>query len=384
MKADTILQHLGEEVHYAGAVTPPIFQTSLFVHDDLAGLRTLLNDPCDGQESYVYSRVGNPNLTMAEKKLAALEGTEAALLFNSGMAAISAAILCSVKSGDHVVCIETAYGPSCSFLRDYLPKFGVTTTFVNGDCLDEIKAACRPETTFMLLESPSSILFRLQNLRAITDFAKSRGIRTAIDNSYHSPILQNPARLGVDIVLHSATKFISGHSDVVAGAFCASKEICNEVTNREGQWLGGRLGPFEAWLLLRGMRTMRLRVEESVRQGERLFAYLQTRPEIAEIYHAGDPSGSHYEVAKTQCKGFVSLMSFRPKVQDPDKIAKFCESLELFGLGVSWGGFESLVIPIHGKPSDWETEQWVIRLYIGLEDFDDLRADLDRAFAHLA
>lgn len=384
MRRDTKLQHLGEEVHHLGAVTPPIFQTSLFVHDTFDSLRGKLTNEDNEKETYVYSRVGNPNLTMVEKKLAMLEGTEDALVFGSGMAAISAAILHGVRAGDHVVCVDTAYGPTRSFLVEYLPGIGVETTMVVGVDSEEIFGAVRENTKLIYLESPSSVLFRIQDLAVVTGFARERGILTLIDNSNCSPIFQNPAAMGVDIVLHSATKYLAGHSDVVAGALCASREICRAIELREGQWLGARLAPFDAWLLLRGMRTLRLRVEEAQRVGKELFEFLRGRDEVAEIYYSGDPEHPQAGLIARQQTGHTSLVTIIPRRQEEERVRAFLEKLEVFQMGVSWGGYESLAVPIFGKPMDWPEEKWAIRFYAGLEDIEDLKEDIDQAFAALA
>ena len=384
MRPDTVLQHLGEEAHYCGAVTPPIFQTSLFVHDTVESLRGMISDPTESQEKYVYSRMGNPTLRSAEKKLAALEGTEDALLFSSGMAAISAAIMQCVRPGDHVVCVDSAYGPTRNFLTEYLAAWGVETTFVVGEDAEEFRRAARPNTRLFYLESPSSVLFRFQDLRAVCGLAKERGLKTVADNSYATPLFQQPYKLGVDIVVHSATKYIAGHSDVVAGALCASEETCQAVVMGEGQYFGGRLAPFEAWLLQRGLRTLRLRVQHAEKQGRAVFEFLRSRREVERIFHAADPEGEGHSLFQTQMEGSTALVSFMPVVQDEAKVTAFCEALDLYQIGVSWGGFESLVVPIHGKPMDWPDEKWVIRLYSGLEDIGDLLADLDQAFRHLA
>lgn len=384
MKRETLLQHLGEEFHHEGAVTPPIFQTSLFVHDRLETLRQKIDDPTLEPDRFVYSRVGNPTLRLVEKKLAMLEKTESALVFGSGMGAISASLLHCVSAGDHVVAVDTAYGPTRLFLTEYLTDFGVDATFVTGEDIAEVEAALRPNTKVLYLESPGSVLYRIQDLRAMAELARARGIKTLADNSYCTPLFQNPAELGVDIVIHSATKYLAGHSDLVAGAICSSHQICNAIALREGQWLGGRLSPFDAWLLLRGMRTLSLRVQEAERQGKRLFEFLKARPEVEGIYFAGDPEHPHRAIIDSQQTGSTALVTFTPKSQDPERIREFCESLELFQLGVSWGGYESLVVPIYGKAMDWDSEKWVIRLYPGLEHFDDLAEDLASQFHLLA
>lgn len=376
MRRDTLLQHLGEEKHHLGAVTPPIFQTSLFVQDDFDRFRGKLQNVATDERNYVYSRTGNPNMTMVEKKLAMLEGTESALVFASGMAAITAAILHCVRAGDHVVCVDTSYGPTRSFLTEYLPSLGVETTYVVGNDSEEIFEATRENTKLIYLESPSSVLFRVQDFAAVTEFARERGIKTITDNSNCTPIFQNPSAMGVDIVVHSATKYLAGHSDVVAGVVCSSAETCTEIEVREGQWFGGRLAPFDSWLLLRGMRTLRLRVEEAERQGRKLFEFLKGRDEVAEIFYTGDPNHPQKDLIAKQQTGHTSLVTIIPKRQEEEAVKQFLEGLNVFQMGVSWGGYESLAAPIFGKPMDWPEDKWAIRFYAGLEDMEDLTEDI--------
>lgn len=382
MQRDTLIQHLAEGKSGSAPVVPPIVQTSLFTHKDLDSFWGAMFGPGPDAKEHIYSRVGNPTVAIAEKKLAALEGTEAAMLFSSGMAAISAALLSCLKSGGHVIYVDTCYGPTKQFIEQWLPRFGVTSTSVSGRSLEEIEAAVRPETQAIYLESPSSVVFRLQDLRAITSMARERGISTLIDNSYCSPILQQPHQMGVDLVCHSATKFISGHSDVVAGLVCGTKARIQAILDQEGQWLGAALPPFPAWLLLRGLRTLPLRIRASQECGHALFTFLQGRDEVEEIFHVGDPENPDRELRDRQQTGSVSLLSFRPKNQSLDAIKAFCHSLKIFQIGVSWGGFESLVVPIPLRATP-EPGDWVIRLYGGLEDPEDLCADLAQAFPHL-
>jgi cystathionine beta-lyase/cystathionine gamma-synthase len=384
MRRDTQLQHLGEETHHLGAVTPPIFQTSLFVQPNFDTFRGKLDDPTKSRERYVYSRVGNPNLTMVEKKLAMLEETEAALVFASGMAAITAAILHCARSGDHIVCVDTAYGPTREFITNYLPSLNIEHTFVLGNDSQGFIEACRPNTKLIYLESPSSVLFRVQDFEVITAFAKENGIKTITDNSNATPLYQQPHTMGVDIVVHSATKYLSGHSDVVAGVVCSNAETCREIELREGQWFGGRLAPFDAWLMLRGMRTLRLRVEEAQRMGKLLFDYLNTKTVFEEILYTGNPNHPQADLIAKQQSGHTSLITVIPKIQTEEATKNFLEALQIFQMGVSWGGYESLAVPVHGKTMDWPTEKWAIRFYAGLEDIEDLIEDIEQAIHHLA
>lgn len=384
MRRDTLLQHLGEESHQLGAVTPPIFQTSLFVQPDFDTYRGKNDDPNKPRERYVYSRVGNPNLTIVEKKLAMLEKTEAALVFASGMAAITAAIMHCVKAGDHIVCVDTAYGPTREFLTHYLPKLNIETTFVVGTDPQEIIDACKPNTKLIYLESPSSVLFRIQDFASITAHARAKNIKTITDNSNPTPLFQQPHIMGVDIVVHSATKYLCGHSDVVAGALCSTAEICNEIEQREGQWFGGRLAPFDAWLMLRGLRTLKIRVQEAQTMGKLLFDYLKSKDVFRSILYTGDPNHPQADLIAKQQSGHTSLVTVIPKNQSEEAVGKFLDALQVFQMGVSWGGYESLAVPVYGKPMDWEQDTWAIRFYAGLEDIEDLTADIEQAIHHLA
>lgn len=383
MNIETLLQHLGEEEHYAGAVTPPIFQTSLFVHESVADFKSKHENELERPKGYVYSRVGNPNLNMVEAKVAALEKTEECRIFCSGMAAISAAILSVIESGAHIVCVDTAYGPTQMFLRDYLPKFNVETTFVEGLSVEEVLDAVQDNTKLIYLESPGSILFRIQDFRRICEFAKSRGIKTITDNSYSSPIFQQPATMGVDLVVHSATKYLVGHSDVVAGVVAGTKADLNHIMKFEGQLLGGLLPPFPAWLMLRGMRTLKIRMMEAQRMGNVMAKWLKSRPEVETLYHAGDPDHPQLGLIEQQMQGSTSLISFMPKIQNEKAIHAFLDALKVFQLGVSWGGYESLAVGLEMKTLSWESPRWIIRLYCGLENEADLQADLEQAIANL-
>ncbi len=376
-RPDTILQRYAEDEHVEGAVTPPIFQTSLFVFPDCESFAASFDQQSLDRPRYVYSRVANPTCEIAERKIAALEHMGAAKLFGSGMGAISAAIMSCVKAGDHVVCIDTVYGPTKEFLRDYLPQFGVTTTFVPGS-LDDYMAAATPETTCFYLESPSSILFRIQDLEAIAAFAKSRGIATIIDNSYCSPYFQQPADFGIDIVVHSATKYIAGHSDVVAGALATSEERMRSLIAKEVSLFGGALAPMPAWLLLRGLRTLGLRMKHARETGRTVAHWLRERPEVSEVFFPGFDDHPSRDLAEKQMQGTGSLLTFAPKVQDEARLRRFANDLKMFQLGVSWGGYESLCVFMPQHPVDWPEPRWVVRLYCGLEDVDDLLGDLDR------
>lgn len=377
----TLLQHFGEEEKVLGAVTPPLFQNSLFVFDDIRELAGLLVKH-DDEQPFVYSRISNPTLDVVEKKLAMLEGTESCKIFSAGMMAISAAVLSNVNSGDHIVALDTNYGPAISLFKEFLPRFGVTTTFVDGRSTQELFAAIKPETKVVYLESPSTFFFRLQDLEAIAKECKTRGITTICDNSYCTPIFQQPAKFGIDIVVHSASKYLGGHSDITAGVLCTSRARIDKMLEPAGEIpiITGTLAPFSAWLLGRGMRTLELRMRAAERMGNTIACWLEDRSEVEVVHHPGLPNFPQRALFTKQMKGSGGLLSFEPKTQDREKCFDFVNALRIFQRGVSWGGFESLAIAALAQPSDYKEQRNIIRLYCGLEDAGDLIADLERAF----
>jgi cystathionine beta-lyase len=382
MDPSTLLTHFAEDEAILGAVVPPIFQNSTFVFESTEELLDQM-DNRPGEAPHHYSRFSNPTLEICERKLAALEGTESCKLTGTGMAAMTIAISAHVSAGDHVVAVDTCYGPVRKFLRDYLAKFGVAHSFVDGLCLEKIESALRPETRLIYLETPSSLLFRLQDVEAIARLARERGITTILDNTYNTPLHFTPHALGIDLVCHSATKYLGGHSDLMAGAICGTRERMERIVAQELGFFGSVLHPFSAWLLLRGMRTLPLRMRHHEEAGNRVAAWLEERPEVARVHHLGLPSYPQRELFLKMLKGSGGIFSFEPKVQDKTRIFAFCDALRLFKRGISWGGHESLVVPQPVCPSDYPEERWIVRLHCGLENPEDLVQDLEQALAQL-
>lgn len=372
---ETICAHWGEDrTQYQGAVIPPIYQNSLFT-----------SSTCEGRNEWIYTRVSNPTTDVTEAKIAALEGGEQARCFGSGMAAISAAILSCIKAGDHVIAPETSYGPTRQFLADYLKRFGVTTTFIDGCDPQEWQDALLPNTTLLYLESPSSMIMKQQDLAAVVEIAKAQGAATICDNSWASPIFQTPLRFGVDLVLHSATKYLGGHSDIVAGVVIGSKERMQKMVGEEGCLLGAVLDPFASWLMLRGLRTLPIRMERHQQNARRLAQALYDHPAVANVHYPGLPSYPQQELTCKQLRGTSGLFSFELKAQGKEETYRFINALRYFGIGCSWGGFESLAIPWTAPPKllglTGTTPRWLVRVHIGLESVDDLWADLENALA---
>lgn len=374
---ETLCAHAGDDPsRWLGAPVPPIYQNSLFTCPDV---EAFLGRAGRQPETYDYSRVANPTTDVLESKLAALEGVEAARCFASGMAAVSAAIMSCVRAGDHLVAVDTVYGPTRKLLSEYLPRYQVSTTYVPGTDPQQFVDALRPNTRLIYLESPSSLVFELQDLAAVAALARERGIVTAIDNSWASPYFQNPAELGIDLVLHSATKYLGGHSDLVAGVVLGSAERLRELCAWEGQLLGGMLDPFAAWLMLRGVRTLPVRLDRHQQSATAIARFLEAHPKVARVYYPGLQSHPQHELALRQMRGCSGLLSFALKEPGLEPVRRVVDALQYFGIGVSWGGFESLAIPITLPGSPAEDPAWGIRLHIGLETVDDLRADLDAA-----
>ena len=381
-----ILNHLGED-RAAGfdAVVPPIVQSGNFTYPTVAAMRATVQQE---MERPLYSRGFNPTVAMLRAKLAALEGTEDALVLSSGSAAVAAAVMSFVKAGDHIVCVEKPYSWTKKLLVELLDRFNVEHTFVDGTDAENYRRAMRPNTTFFITESPNSLTFALQDLRAIAAIARAHGITTLCDNSYSSPLFQRPADLGMDLVVHSATKYLNGHSDVVAGVVAGSRKHIRQVMSKEFMTLGAVPSPHDAWLMMRGLRTLELRVNRSADSAEQVAAFLEAHPRIRRVYWPGSASHPQHALAKTQMRRAAGLMSIELDAPDEAAVERFCDALQRFLMAVSWGGHESLMIPTIGfynipgranPPAPWT----FVRFYVGLEDPEWLWEDLEQAMEEL-
>ncbi|MGV3614994.1 MAG: trans-sulfuration enzyme family protein [Fimbriimonas sp.] len=378
----TRIAHFGEEEKIHGAVVPPIFQNSLFLFDQMDELLQAISAPAKSPPHH-YSRLSNPTVDLAAQKIAMLEGAEAGKVMGSGMGAISLAVLSCVRQGSHVITVDTAYKPLRNMLSVLLPRFGVTHTLVDGRNKEEILDAVRPETSLIYLEPPSSLVFRMQDVAPIAAYAREKGISTVLDNTYSTPLHFQPLSVGVDLVCHSASKYLGGHSDITAGAVVGSRKRIEGLIQTELDIFGSHLAPFPAWLLTRGMRSLKVRLQHHEASANAVAAWLESRPEVEVVHHLGLPSYAQRDLVEKYMSGTGGLFSFEPKVQDPERIKAFCDALTLFGRGVSWGGFESLVIALPMSASGYESTRWFVRLYCGLEETEDLIRDLEQAMAHL-
>lgn len=368
-----------DERHH-GAITMPIYQNSLFAYPTYEEFENAFKALLD---NHLYSRGNNPTVSFLEHKLAELEGAEKARCFASGMAAISAAIMSQVQQGDHVICVSQAYGPTREFLSTYLVKFGVETTFVDGRSIDNFKAALQPNTKLFYLESPTSGLMELQNLSECAALAKSVGARSIIDGTWATPCFQSPLALGVDLVVHSITKYLSGHSDCVGGVILGSAELMDKIGYSEYMLLGGLMTPQTAVLVSKGLRTLPLRMQRHEESGLLLAEYMSRKPYVKRVNHPGLTSHPQYELGQRQMKGYSSLFSF---VTDEPlaKMKEWANRLHYFKIGVSWGGFESLVT-VNSLAGEHEGDtSTLVRLYVGMESPKDLMADIDQAWESLA
>jgi cystathionine beta-lyase/cystathionine gamma-synthase len=365
--------------HEHHPVVGPIYQTSLFTFENFAAMRKAFAGESRG---YIYSRVGNPTVQDFERRVAALEGAEAARGFASGMGAITATVLSIVQSDDRIVAVRHCYGDTYRFFEKLLPRFGVRVDYVDGSDLDAVMAAL-PGAKLLYLESPSSMVFELQDIASLASAAKAHGIVTIMDNSWATPLFQKPLSHGVDLVLHSASKYLGGHSDTVAGVVAGSTAriaVINELTH---PFLGAKLAPVDAFLLVRGLRTLPLRLRRHMESALMLADRLRQHERVTKVYH---PVYSNHP-GRATLLGFSGLFSI--EVDQRVDVARFSDALKIFRLGVSWGGHESLVVPVAASLaqtpgvnsfSRFGVSPRAIRLHVGLEDPEALWSDLEQAF----
>jgi cystathionine beta-lyase/cystathionine gamma-synthase len=382
-----IINELGEDrENYFNAVSPPIIQTSNFSFNKVDQLRKAFEDE---YSTFLYSRGLNPTVRILSQKLAALDGAEDCLVCNSGASAIFAAVLSQVKSGDHIISVDQPYTWAQKLFNNILPKFDVSVTYVDGRAIENFETAVRPNTRVMYLETPNSWSFYLQDMEAVSKLARSKNIITICDNSYCTPLYQRPVDFGIDLVLQSATKYLNGHSDVVAGVLSGKKIMIEKIFNSEYLNMGIGISPFNAWLILRGLRTLPSRLEKSSATTKKIISYLESRDEVEEVHYPFNPNFPQYKLAQKQMLGAGGLFSFVLKTKTIREIENFCEGLKHILMAVSWGGHESLVIPgcASIRPNEFDPNNKVhrrLRMYTGLEEADYLIEDLEGGFSKMA
>lgn len=386
MDISHILNELGEDrSQYFNAVSPPIMQTSNFVFDSFDDIRKAFEDE---DSAFLYSRGKNPTIEILRKKLAALDGAEDALVFNSGASAIFCSVLANIKSGDHIISVDKPYSWAWRMFDNLLPRFNVTTTYIDGTKIENFEHAIRPETRIIYLESPNSGTFELQDLEAVAKLAKSHGILTICDNSYCTPIFQKPIALGIDLCLQSATKYLGGHSDTVAGVLTGKKDMLARIFFEQLLNNGSGISPFNAWLILRGLRTLPMRLEHISKTTRKVVDYLKNHDKIERVIFPLAEDFPQLELAHKQMKGACGLFTIVLKTDSYQQIEKFTYSLNHFLVAVSWGGHESLILPqaaaIGPELFDPAIEKHrMARLYLGFEDADYLIADLEQGLTIL-
>ncbi len=386
MDISYIINELGEErENYYNALAPPIIQSSNFVFKTADEMRRAF---ADEYSTYLYSRGLNPTVDILRIKLAALDGAEDCLVFNSGAAAIFAAVLSNVKAGDHIVSVNRPYTWAQKMFNNILPRFGITTTYIDGRNIENFERAILPNTKLIYLESPNSWDYALQDLKAVAELARAENIITICDNSYCTALYQQPLALGIDISLQSATKYISGHSDTVAGVVCGSATMIQRIFHSEYMTIGSGIQPFNAWLLIRGLRTMPVRLEKISRTTFEVIRFLRSHPKIDRVIFPYDEYFDQYALAQKQMKAGFGLLTFFIKTDSAESIEKFCNELKHILMAVSWGGHESLIIPRCSSFSraDFDNlnpEHRMVRLYCGLEEPVYLIKDLEQALEYI-
>ncbi len=374
---NTICTHVGEvkDEQFKGAVSPMYISSSYeFLDVDVKR----------------YPRYFNtPNQEYLAKKIAALEHTEAALIFGSGMAAISHMFLAFLQKGDHLVVQNTLYGGTVNFIKEEFPKYGIEYTFTNGYKVEDFEKAIQPNTKLIHIETPSNPLLTITDIKAIAKLGKAKNIVTSIDNTFASPVNQNPIDLGIDMVMHSATKYFGGHSDICAGAVASSQEYIDRVWNVSKN-LGGSLSDMTVWMLERSMKTLGLRVKAQTKNAMKMAKWLNKHSKIAKVYYPGLKSHPEYKLAKSQMNGFGAMLSF--ELEEGLDAYQFQKSLKLIKSSMSLAGVESTVISPHLTSHALLTQEErdkvgisdrLIRFSVGIEDVKDLKRDITNALYHM-
>jgi len=383
---ETSLIHAGyDPKQYHDSLTPPLFHTSTFTfHDAKQGENRFA-----GQEGgHIYSRLGNPTVQILEDRMTELEKGEAALCFGSGMAAVSAVLFHLTKSFDHILCSRGIYGCTFGLLEMLRDKYHITHTFSPLQTEKEIEESITDQTSLIYIETPINPTMELIDIELVVKVAKRHGIPVVIDNTFCSPYLQNPLELGADFVIHSATKYISGHGDVIAGIVVGKdKDEIEKIRKTTQKDIGGIISPFDAWLLLRGLKTLHVRMDRHIENTKKMAQYLKNHPLVEKVFYPGDPESEYYHIMQKQMKAPGGVLSFNIK-GGKETAQMFMDQLKLIKIAVSLGDAESLiqhpasmthaVIPKASREKMGITEN-MLRMSVGLENIDDLIEDINEA-----
>jgi len=381
---DTLAVHAGEDLtQNHGSVSVPIYNASVFAFTDADEGAAIHNYQ---KEGYFYGRLGNPTQDALEKAAAELESSEAAYAMASGMAAVSAAILSNVKTGDHIVAPDSMYSTTTLFLREIKEKFGIETSFVDATNAENYADAIRENTKLFWLETPSNPLLKISDIEAITKIAQTKNIVTAIDSTFATPFNQRPAEFGVDLIVHSATKYFGGHSDLTAGLIVGKQKFVERARHTVGKLYGGNISPQVAWLVLRGIKTLALRMQRHNQNASAIAYMLSNHPKVKAVFYPGLPAHHNHDIAKKQMKGFGGMIGFDVGSVEAGKT--LVNNVEICTLATSLGGVETIIqhsaSMTHAVLSREErlkagVTDGLIRLSVGIEDEKDLIADLKNA-----
>lgn len=378
MKDATIAIHESQEPDpHTGAVITPIYQTSTFSQDIAGELKA----------GYDYTRAGNPTRTALENVLAKMEGGTHGFAFASGMGAITTLTMALLNAGDHVILGDDVYGGTFRLFDKILKRFEVRADFIDMSNPDNIVNAIKPNTKMIMLESPSNPMLKLTDLGTVIKIAKEHNLISVVDNTFATPILQKPFSFGADIILHSTTKYINGHSDVVGGALVSRDDTYADTLRMNQMSIGATPDPIPAWLTLRGLKTLALRMERHCASAQKLAEFLDSHDQIEEVIYPGLPSHPDHALAKTQMQGFGGMISARFK-GDKNRVQQILSKLHYFILAESLGGVESLIqipaIMTHASLNQEDRDKLgitenLVRISVGIEDYEDLQADFEQA-----
>lgn len=386
MKTDTKLTTLGRdpEANF-GVVNPPVYHASTILFPTLEAIETAQKSKTKNQMR--YGRYGTPTTFALQDAIAELEGGYASFAVGSGAAAILAVLMAFTKSGDHVLCVDSAYAPTRRYCDVVLKRYGVETTYYDPAIGAGIAALIKPNTTLCMLESPGSMTFEVQDVPAIVAACKAKGVATAMDNTWATALYFRPFDHGVDVSVQAGTKYVGGHSDIMLGLVAVRDQAIYDKVRTAVDDLGASVGPDDVFLALRGLRTMGVRLPRHYETGLKLARWLERQPEVVRVLHPALPSCPGHELWKRDFKGASGLFSFVMKPVAKPALAAMLDDLELYGMGFSWGGYESLIVPGNvaslRTATKWTEPGQLLRVHAGLEDPEDLIADLDAGFARL-
>jgi len=385
---NTKLIHAGDFHDEYGSAVTPIYQTSTFAFKNAQHGADLF---AGKEKGFIYTRIGNPTIGALENKLAELENGCGGIALASGMAAVTTVYMTFLGKGQHVVCTSAVYGPSRAVLESHFAKFGVESTFVDSSNLKEIEEAIRPNTKLLYLETPANPTMALTDIKKASEIAHKHGIVVVVDNTFSSPYLQKPLDLGADVSLHSLTKFINGHADIVGGALIAKDPEIYAKLRKTMVYMGGNMDPHQAYLVIRGVKTLSLRVDRAQESSQKVAEYLEKHPKVAWVKYPGLKSFPQYELAKEQMKGSGAMISFELKGGYEAGVT-LMNNVHLALLAVSLGGVETLIqhpasMTHAGLPKEARLQAYItdglIRFAVGIENVEDIIADLDHALAKI-